>query len=377
MQNPKTHRLPDAELIDWIRLTRTSGVGRTTIFSLLEIFQNVKTTLENIEQFSSKGGLKKPIKPCDTSLAIKELENTRKFGAEIITFSQELYPKMLRELTDPPPILTTKGNLEFLNRDIIAIVGPRNASFNGCKFARKIASELGENGLIIASGLARGIDAAAHHAALKTGTIAVIAGGIDNIYPKENTELYHQIAEQGLIISEIPFGTTPRSGNFPQRNRIVSGLSLGVAIAEATLKSGTLITAKFAIEQNREIFAVPGSPFDLRSQGTNRLIKQGAKMLETVDDILNEIKHLRGIAKEIEFNEPEQPEFINPIPNLPSEDDTDYARNLILEKLSFAGIGINEIIGELGIPTRIVNISLIQLELADRIQNKNGKISLK
>lgn len=378
MTKPKPHQLSEAELISWIRLTRTTNVSRSTFFNLLNIFNDVKTAIENVEEFSVKGGLKKPIKPLSEAAAIQELEATRNFGANIIGFPEEAYPKMLREISDPPPILTIKGNYHFLNQDIIAVVGPRNASFNGCKFARRIAEELGKNDIVIASGLARGIDTAAHQASLLTGTVAVIAGGINNIYPPENTNLYNQIGSQGVIVSELPFGVAPRGGNFPQRNRIISGISLGVVIIEATLKSGTLITARFALEQNREIFAVPGSPLDPRHEGTNRLIKQGAKMLENVGDILNEIQHIRKNSKALlQFFEPESPEFTCFASKLPNNEDIDRARNLILNKLNFTEITNDEIINELEIPTRIVNIALVQLELADRIQNKNGKISLK
>lgn len=380
MTKPKAHQLSEAELISWIRLARTHNVGRSTFFNLLNIFHSVEAAIENIEEFSMKGGLKKPIKPSGKEDAIKELEATFEFGANIIGFTEKAYPKMLREIADPPPILTVKGNVTLLNQNIIAVVGPRNASFNGCKFAKKIAAELGEHGIIIASGLARGIDTSAHQASLATGTIAVIAGGINNIYPLENTNLYNQISNQGVIVSEIPFGTLPRGGNFPQRNRIISGLSLGVVIIEATLKSGTLITAKFALEQNREIFAVPGNPLDPRYKGTNRLIKQGARMLENTDDILNEIKHIRIKDKELlQSTESKNQESIDFISNsyLPDNKDIDTARDLILRKLNFTAITNDEIIRELGIPTRVVNIALVQLELADRIQNKNGKITLK
>ena len=378
MTKPKPHQLSEAELISWIRLARTPNVGRSTFFNLLEIFNSIEAAIENVEEFSLKGGLKKPIKPLSEIEAINELQAARDFGANIIGFTEETYPKMLREISDPPPILTIKGSYHFLNQDIIAIVGPRNASFNGCKFARRIAEELGKNDIVVASGLARGIDTAAHQASLATGTIAVIAGGINNIYPPENTNLYNQISNRGVIISEIPFGTIPRGGNFPQRNRIISGISLGVVIVEATLRSGTLITAKFALEQNREIFAVPGSPMDPRYEGTNRLIKQGAKMLENIEDILNEVQHIRKNSKTLlKFSEPESPEFNYPASKLPNNEDIDQARNLILKKLNFTEITNDEIINELEIPARIVNIALVQLELADRIQNKNGKVSLK
>lgn len=370
-------RISDSEKISWIRLCRTQNISKNIFFNLLKIFGNVDEALANVEEFSLKGGLKKPIKIADEKSAILELNNCQKIGAQIICFIEPEYPKLLREIPDPPPIITIRGNSDLLSCDIMSIVGPRNASTNGCKFAGKIATELGKAGLIIASGMARGIDRAAHLGSLESGTIAVIAGGIDNIYPPENKDLYNQIIQKGVVISENPFGSMPKGGNFPRRNRIISGVSLGVVIVEATLKSGTLITARFALEQNRDIFAVPGSPFDPRSQGTNRLIKQGAKLVEDVNDILDEIDNLRSRNfGTIEFREKEFFEFSGFDIKIISDSEIDEARKLILQKINYSSISLDELIYQLQIPAQIANIVLVQLELAGRVEYKNGKVAL-
>ncbi len=375
MLNSPFKKPSNSEIISWIRLFKTENVGKVTFFNLLKIFGNAEEALKNVEKYSLKGGLKKPVKLADEKSALLELENCRKIGAKIITFNMAEYPNLLRQIADPPPIITALGNANLLNQDIISIVGPRNASINGCKFAQKIAFDLGSEKLVIASGMARGIDSAAHLGGIASGTIAVIAGGIDNIYPPENKSLYQQIAEKGLIISENFFGTPPRGVNFSQRNRIISGIALGVVVIEATLKSGTLITARYALEQNRDIFAVPGSPFDPRAQGTNRLIKQGAKLTESAEDILEEINHLRGKAlQNIEFREKENAEFQGFDIDIFTDDEVDEARKLIIEKIGYQPVIIGDLISELQIPIRIANIALIQLELAGKIEYKNGKV---
>jgi len=370
--------LSSSEKIQWIRLSRSENVGKATFFRLLEIYGSASAALEKISDQAIKGGLNREIKICSEKEVEKELENSKKMGAEIILFCEEKYPRLLREIEDPAPILTVKGKTEFLNQHAIAVVGPRNASFNGVAFARKIAADLGDNSLIVTSGMAKGIDAAAHEASLNSGTIAVIAGGIDHIYPTENTELYHKISKQGLIVSESPFGVPPKGGNFIQRNRIISGLSLGVVVVEAGLRSGSLTTARFAGEQGREIFSVPGSPFDPRCHGTNRLIKQGAKLTENIDDILEELIALKARFGEAQMmQEPEAEEFIAAIPKMPSDDDIKKVREEILTKLSFVPISIEAIITELRVPPRLVNIAVIQLELADKAEVRFGKVALK
>lgn len=373
-----TTTLCDLEKINWIRLARSQNVGKSTFFRLIKIFGSAGSALDQIPDFAFQGGSKQKIKICSRDNAETELKSCEKFGAEIIFFCQDHYPKLLREISDPPPILTAKGNISFFNSNIIAVVGPRNASFNGIAFARKIAHELGENSLITASGLARGIDAAAHDGSLTSGTIAVIAGGIDHIYPKENTQLYHKISSQGLLVSESPFGVPPKGGNFVQRNRIISGLSLGVVIVEAGLKSGSLTTARFGAEQNREVFAVPGSPFDPRCLGTNRLIKQGAKLTENIEDILEELPSLKSkFNQDSILREGESQEFRGLIEKMPSDQDIKEIRQQIFLKLSAVPVTIEEIIQEMQAPVRLVNIALVQLELADKIEVNFGKVVLK
>jgi DNA processing protein len=363
------------QTIDWIRLARSQNVGKATFPKLIKIFGNASNALDNIADFSLKGGLSRPIKVYSETQALKEIESCNKAGARIITTDSSEYPRLLKEIADPPPVLTIKGRAELLNKNTLSVVGPRNSSINGCKFSTQIAANLGKRGFVVASGLARGIDTAAHKGSLETGTIAVIAGGIDNIYPKENAQLYHQIANQGVIISENAFGMAPHGGNFPQRNRIISGIALGLIVVEATLRSGTLITARFALEQNREIFAVPGSPFDPRHQGTNRLIKQGAKLIENIDDVLEDL--IINEETQMQFYEPEQEEFIGFASKIPSDAEIIEARELILSKIDYNPISADEIIDILQIPAKIVNIVLVQLELADKIEYKGGKVCVR
>lgn len=366
------------EKINWLQLARSENVGKTTFFRLIEIFGSVKKALEQIEHHAKEGGLKRKIRLCTMKEAELEFLKSKKFGAEILIFSEEDYPRLLREIPDPSPILTIKGQKEFLTRDSIAIVGPRNCSFNATNFARQIAAGLGRNSIITVSGMARGVDSAAHQASINSGTIAVIAGGIDHIYPKENSHLYEQISQRGLLLSETAFGIPPKGGNFVQRNRLISGLSLAVIVVEASLKSGSLLTAKFALEQGREVFATPGSPLDPRCRGTNRLIKDGAKMVETIDDILEEFADLKARFSEVGIlREPEAEEFVFPAIKIPGDEEIKKARQEIFSKLSFTSISIEEIIQELQIPARLVNIALVQLELSGKIEINFGKVSLK
>jgi len=378
MKIQTTQNISLQERINWIRLARSENVGKSTFFRLLDFYGSTQNALEKISEHAFQGGLGRKIKICLESEAEKELKISQKFGAEIVIFCEENYPRLLREIDDPAPIITVKGKVEFLNQYGVAVVGPRNASFNGIAFARKIAADLGENSLIVTSGLAKGIDGAAHAAALNSGTIAVIAGGIDHIYPSENTELYHQISKQGLIVSETPFGMPPKGGNFIQRNRIISGMSLGVVVVEAGLRSGSLTTARFAAEQGREVFSVPGSPFDPRCHGTNRLIKEGARLTEGINDILEEILNMKNLFDKVGImQEPDVEDFAMPISKTPSEDDVKKVREEIFSKLSFTPISIEAIIQELQVSPRLVNIAVIQLELADKVEVRFGKVGLK
>lgn len=378
MKITPTKNITRQEKLNWIRLARSENIGKSTFFRLLELFGSSASALERLSDHAFQGGLGRQIKVCSEVDAENELRKTENFGAEIVLFCDEKYPRLLREIDDPPPILTIKGKKEFLNQYCVAVVGPRNASFNGIAFARKIVKDLGDNSLLVISGLAKGIDAAAHGAALDSGTIGVIAGGIDHIYPSENADLYQEIYKRGLIVSETPFGVPPKGGNFIQRNRIISGMSLGVIVVEAGLRSGSLTTARFAAEQNREVFSVPGSPFDPRCHGTNRLIKEGARLTETIDDILGEILNMKMLFdKTSTFEESEAEDFIISAVKTPSDDDVKKVREEILTKLSFVPISIEEIIQELRVPPRVANIAVVQLEIADKIEVRFGKVSLK
>ena len=264
------------ELVDVLRLIRSENIGIKTFRSLVEFYGSASKTLRHIPELAARGGSKRPIQLCS---ADKAEDESAKYGAKLLTYLDPHYPKLLSQITDAPPVISVLGNIEILNRPAAAIIGARNASLNGKIFAKKIAENLLNNDFTVFSGQARGIDSAAHESAINS-TIAVIAGGIDNIYPPENTKLYHKIAENGAIIAELPIGTAPQSRHFPQRNRIISGLSIASIIIEAGLKSGSLITARMAAEQNREVFAVPGFSLDPRSQGCNRLIKEGAYLVD-------------------------------------------------------------------------------------------------
>ncbi len=365
------------KLLHSLQLSRSENVGPSTFFRLIEIFGTADEALKQLPEFAKQGGLKHRIKIFSFENAETEINSAEKFNAKIISFFDIEYPSLLRKISDPSPILTIKGNYDLFNRDSIAIVGPRNASFSAINFSRKVATDLGKNSITTISGLARGIDTAAHQGSLLTGTIAVIAGGINHIYPKENDQLYEIISKQGLLVSENAFNASPKGGNFVQRNRIISGLSLGVIVVEAGLKSGSLITAKFAIDQGRQVFAVPGSPLDPRCHGTNRLIKDGAKMFEGINDILDEFPNLKfNLKQDRLLREPESEPFEYQT-KIPSDSEIIEIRQEIYSRLSFVPVSIEEIMNELQISARLANIALAQLELADKIEVSFGKAVLK
>ena len=367
--------LSENERIDWLRLARSENVGSKTFFSLLALYGSAANALARVQEMSLRGGRKQPITLFSASDAKKEIAASNRYGATLIAACEPDFPRYLLEIKDCPPILTVRGNAALLNKSIIGIVGARNASANGCRFAEQLAVELGRNSLICASGLARGIDTAVHRGSLQTGTIGVIAGGIDNIYPKENEALYAAIAEKGVIVAELPFGAMPRSQHFPRRNRIISGLSQGVVVVEASLKSGSLITARMALEQNRDVFAVPGSPLDPRCKGTNDLIRQGAYVTESAQDVLNQI-NLSGV-RAFSFDEKESAAFVAGRLSCPPDDLVAKARPDIIEKLGVSPVAVDELVRQLGIPANIILTVLLELELAGRLERHSGnRVSL-
>ena len=278
--------LNDEQRLDWLQLSRSENVGPVLFFQLVNRFGSAAAALEALPELSRRAGRREPVRIYPRDRAKADLERAARLGARFVARGEEGYPPLLRHVAGPPPLLCIRGRTEVSSMPPLAIVGSRNASVPGLKFARRIATDVGRAGYAIVSGLARGIDTAAHEAALETGTIAVLAGGIDHVYPRENARLMEEIAEKGLLVTEMTPGTAPRAEFFPRRNRIVSGMSFGVLVVEAAFRSGSLITARLAGEQGREVFATPGSPMDPRSAGTNRLIRNGATMVTEASHIL-------------------------------------------------------------------------------------------
>jgi DNA processing protein len=350
-------------LINWLRLARTDGVGPVTFFGLLTKYSTPENALKAVAKFSTQSGnLKYSIPPLEQ--IIQEIELTEKYGGKFLTADDKLFPIGLGALTPPPPIISVIGNLSLLQKPMIAMVGARNASMAGMKMAQNLARNLGNAGYVIVSGLARGIDGAAHIASIETGTIAVVAGGIDHIYPPEHDGLYHKIAEYGAIISENPFGAKVFARDFPRRNRIISGLSLGTIVVEAEEKSGSLITARFANEQGREVMAVPGSPLDPRAAGPNNLIKEGASLVTSHHDVLGNVSSNFKISSSDSYEYKSNTDF-NP---------DDALKKQIEELLSPAAISLDEICRYTGYSWRIIAAIIIELELEGKAFLKSGNM---
>lgn len=369
MAQPLTHPQENEDLTSWLQLARCENVGPITFHQLLDHYGTPEEALKALPQLAVQGGLKRSLRLTSRAEIEKELTSLAKFGAQLITFNNPSYPPLLRHIDSAPPLLAVKGKIDLLQKPLFAIVGARNASAMGKKIARNFAEKLGKEGWSIVSGLARGIDGAAHQGSLKTGTIAVLAGGIDQIYPPENEVLYQQIAVEGVLVAESPFGVQPQSTLFPRRNRIISGLSRALLIVEAALKSGSLITARNALEQGREVFAIPGHPLDPRSRGCNHLIKNGAILVETVEDILGEISS----NAPLEFKE-ETTQIKSPS----SPHSLQKSRQIVNENLSVVPISIDELIRECQLSPSDLWIVLLEMEIAGRIERlPGGKVALK
>jgi DNA processing protein len=356
------------EKIAWVRLTRTETIGAITFHRLLAKYKTASRALEAAAHFSSA----KPLKIATRSQAEDEIAAVGKAGGCMIAACEDAYPLSLAAIEDAPPVLTVLGNPALLQKEAIGIVGSRNCSLNGRRFSQKLAMDLGQAGYVIASGLARGIDTAAHEGSLKGGTIAVVAGGADVVYPRENQKIYEQICEQGAVLSECAFGTQPIAQHFPKRNRIITGLSLGVVVVEANLKSGSLISARTAAEQGRDVFAVPGFPADPRSSGTNALIRDGATLVRSAEDILEQINSFTSSR------------FTGPVPYDPGLAEeaesfafgdlqcSENARDLILTQLSPAPVGVDEIVRACQLRSSVVQGTLLELEISGLVQRLPG-----
>lgn len=365
--------LEQAERIARLQLARTDGIGPITFKRLLERFGTAKRSLEALPEMSKRGGRAKPLQATNKSIIEDELAKIEKNNAQLIVQGDETYPFLLANIDDAPMVLTIRGNAAILQKAAIGMVGSRNASLQGRRFTETVSAELGRAGLIITSGLARGIDTAAHTASLATGTVAVVAGGADVIYPTENKVLYESIIEKGCIVAENPWGTQPLAQHFPRRNRIISGLSQGVVIVEATAKSGSLITATMAADQGREVFAVPGHPFDPRAHGPNSLIRDGATLVSSANDILDALarrKTMRIVRESA--NTPTSFPMAEP-----DEQTLNNAHTLICDLLGNMPISVDEIIRETGIPAAIINIALLELELGGTIiRHPQNRVSM-
>jgi DNA processing protein len=359
--------LNPAERMDWLRLIRSENIGPITFYQLLQRYGSAASALDALPELARRGGRHNSLRVPPRADALKELAAVERAGAKLIAWGEPGYPPALTAVEDAPPLLTARGNLQLVERRAVAIVGARNASANGKRFARDIALQLGQQGFVVVSGLARGIDAAAHEGALETGTIAVVATGIDRVYPEENRALSEAIAARGLLLAEQPLGTEPHARNFPRRNRIIAGIALGVLVVEAAFKSGSLITARLALEQGREIFAVPGSPLDPRCRGTNDLIRRGAKLTESVDDIVAELSPGAPLPPRptLSVTEP-------PAPFEAGEHELERARRTLLEQLSPSPVPVDELVRATGMPAALVAAVLLELSLAGKLDRQAG-----
>lgn len=372
--------LSEQQKKEWMQLAFSENVGPITFHNLLSFFGSPKEALAHVDEFARRGGRTREIKIADERQVDEQLKLAEEFDTQIIVSGEKEYPRLLKKTTDMAPVLFARGHFVLTQKNAIAMVGTRNASLNGRSFARRLSLDLAQKDYVVVSGMAKGIDTAAHEGALAAdvgvgGTIAVVGTPLNEVYPAENEALFKEICNRGCVISELPFGSPTSPQNFPRRNRIISGLSKGVCVIEAQGKSGSLITARLAKEQERLLFAVPGFPLDARSEGPNKLIKQGAILVENASDILYELEDL---TKQHHFNEPDAFEEVI-IPSYPSVSDNelDKARKIIVDSLSSQPTGVDELIRGTDLTAQIVNIILVELELAGRIERHAGnRISL-
>ncbi|MCG8509737.1 MAG: DNA-processing protein DprA [Rhodospirillales bacterium] len=368
----KTRLVSESEKLDWLRLIRSENVGPITFFRLLALYGSASEALSALPELARKGGRTRRIRIASVAQAEQEMKTARRIGARILAHGEDEYPPLLSHIDDAPPLLYVLGHTSLLAKAAVAVVGARNASVIGQKFANDLSLELGRGGLLVVSGLARGIDAAAHAGALESGTAAVLGGGVDVIYPRENQNLYASIRERGVLVSEVPPGTVPQARHFPRRNRILSGISRGTVVVEASPRSGSLITARLALEQGREVFAVPGSPLDPRARGTNRLLREGAVLTESAADVLDVLgKNGRPLA------EPREPAFAAPASPQTGEPELDSARAKIAESLGPVPVTVDEVIRNCQFSPAVASVVLLEMELAGRLERHPGnKISL-
>ena len=358
----------DQDRLDRLRLIRSANIGPVTYFQLLQRFGTARAALDAIPQLAARGGGKAPAiaKLADVAAEIEEVE---RLGARYLFLGQGLYPPLLAELDTAPPALIVRGDLTLLDKPAVAIVGARNASAAACRLARMLAQDLSDAGVLIVSGLARGIDTAAHNGSIGRGTVGVIASGIDISFPPENRALQEDIATRGLLIAEQPPGREPLARHFPYRNRIIAGMTLGTIVVEAAPKSGSLITARLAAEAGREVMAVPGSPLDPRAQGCNALIRDGATLIQSAADVLESVRPIAA-GRVFVPSHSYRTESV-------SADASDTERRTVLDLLSHAPVSVDELIRQSGLPPAVVQTILLELDLSSQIErHAGGRVSL-
>ncbi len=363
-----TTTLTSAQRIAWLRLIRTDSIGPVTFRQMLNRFGSAEAAIEALPELSRKAG--RPLLPISQAKAEDEIAGLTRYGARLVAQGEADYPAHLLHISGSPPLITMAGGEKLDWKRTVGIVGARNASTAGVKMTRLLSEELGQRGYVVVSGLARGIDTAAHRASLTTGTIAVLAGGFDRIYPDENIPLAHDILDSGgALLTEMPLGWEPRARDFPRRNRLVSGLSLGIVVVEAAKRSGSLITARLALEQNRDVFAVPGSPLDPRAEGGNHLIQQGARLVTNADDII-EVLGTADPARTALFDPEWQPpgDFVGDAE--PAEDD----RAKLMSALSSTPVEVDELIAQTGIAPHAMQVLLLELDIGGQIEWSSGQL---
>ena len=357
--------MKNTEKLARLRMIRTKTIGPVTFSILLNRYGTAETALEAIPELIRKSGIKTVI--ASTSSVEKEIEQAEAIGAKIIVKGEKNYPSLLLPFDDAPGCLTMLGHEHLGHKTSLAMVGSRNASINALAYGEDMAKKLSMRGVVITSGMARGIDAACHKGALENGTIAVLAGGIDQIYPRENGQLYHRIAETGLIITEMPFGMTATARLFPIRNRLIASVSIGTIVVEASLRSGSLITARDAADRGRDVMAIPGSPMDERSTGCNTLIRDGASLVRNIEDILEVIQN-----PELQIPPPKPVETDVVIHDKNNETEIAKVRQILEAQLSFDATEVDELIRRCHFSASVVNVALLELELGGIVRRLYG-----
>ena len=355
----------DDDPADWLRLIRSRRIGPATFHKLMAEHGSAAEALRALPEIAKAAGVEN-YELCPMGVVVAEMKAARAAGAVMLRWGVGAYPALLREIADAPPVLWAQGDVGLLARPMIALVGARSASSLGLRMARRLGETLGAAGLVVVSGLARGVDAEAHQAALGTGTVAVQAGGVDHIYPAENAGLAAEILARGCRVSEQPMGLEPQTRHFPMRNRIISGLARAVVVVEAAAKSGSLITAEAALEQGREVFAVPGHPFDARAAGCNRLIRDGAVLVRSAQDILDALQIEVQGTRVVPLDVPVPTPAARPLREVTA------LHNMILARLGPSPVAEDQLIRDLDVPAATVLPELVTLELDGLIQRQSG-----